>query len=212
MGVVKIVENNFVGALTQSYDLRAIGAVAVEYESTRDEGTQFQIIGRPVVAGNTQQILNMTSLGGAGGSDGVECGLPLNYNNVDFTWTGGGTRHNRIAFLDTPMAPYGRVPLHTTQQVIGAAVTQNLLTARPIGMVRDIQIVFSGNRASHVNISGNYHGFDHIANSFVTLGGAAGGFVVSSRIPAGGIMNLDVVNDDGALALTYQIELFGFYV
>lgn len=210
MRVVREVEINTAIALTQSFNLETIGAKGLIYQGSRDEGTLSELRGTPYATGQASPLVKWTPSGGGGSDEALCFGIPLPYETLDVIYTGAGVRNTRLVFVDEPIAQFGKVPLFNLTGSVAALGTVAILANRNIGIIKEVQFIMSGNRAYHANITPTYQGTSFTWNSFMVLVAAAGGFVVSSKVPAPRIISVDIVNDDAALLLSHVFGIYGF--
>lgn len=209
MRVVRIERINFTGALTNTYDIEAMGAQGVIVEMVQDEGTAFVLSGIPLAGGLATRIVDMTSGARASNHEFAYFGVPLPFSSVSFVWTGGNARQGRLIFVDEPIRPFGRLVLKTGVTAVAAAGTTSVLVGTGLGVPHKLQLAMSTNQEGRANVTAAYRGVSITMNAFAVIAGVTGGFVVSAEIPGPSLLSLDLQNDDGVNVNTFTWAVLG---
>ena len=211
MKIVREVERNLTAALSESYDMEAMGAKGLIYYCERDEGTLFEVLGTAFSGAQSQRLLRYVPTGGGGIEETILCGFPTPVQTLNVTWTGAGIRNARLTFVDEPIRPFGRVPIRRWTGNLAAAGTVVLVTTEFLGLFQELQFVTLGDQEHHYNLGYQNMTLSQTLASYISETGTAGGTKVSARIPCPRQYSLTLVNDDAANALIYSGVLFGFY-
>lgn len=211
MRVLRSIEVNLSAGQTDTYDIEAMGARGFIYTSERDEGTLVEITQNSYSGSQGQRILRYVPTGGGGTDETVSIGYPLNAQTLQFGWSGAGLRNGRIAFLDEPIAPFGRVPVRRWTGNLAAAGTVALVTTEFLGLFKEIQLITMGDQEHHYNLGYQNMALAQTLTNFIAVAAATGGYTLSPRVPCPRQYSLTLVNDDGANAINYSGVIFGFF-
>lgn len=194
---------------TSHINLKQLGGTAVSLWLMADSGTP-----RPTMNGY-DATANLTYLL----LPNVDCShvAPLHFNiNTpydEFRIINGAAASTLVGMVhvhDTPLSHWGRCVILRSSGTLAAAGTTTIWTSASMGILKHYVLSFRGDKAFHVQVQHTTGAVAHYIDNVLKTTTATGAGLVSSALEVPQQMRVDLVNDDGALAMGWTAQIWGY--